>query len=502
MTDPLVDELWLLFHSLSASELRKVNRVVLQSSDAGLRKAYALLRKHSDTYESFCRQLAKAVPKGKRRSRIRRRLYTIVLDSLVTRAESHDADLRLHQTIRRCRILLERGLFHPADKLLRKGQRDAELYDRKWALAILAEMRATMHGLHESSKQPQLAGEARFQEAYLATAEYALMNKFRYQDALIVKLFNESGAIGTGREVFFPDLRAGAAAATHAPGFYLPYFGLHIEANIALLRNDIDGMYEKWNAIIQLFHAYPHLIPGHQINYFRALHFRTLMAMEKGDFDDAAKALANLRKARPRHKRSMGAWIQMYYSTLAQYAINAGDESALTEFVLQYPKILPRYGAQMEVIYKLLCRILLAVSCFILRDYPAALKWIADYLHDESADQIRKSIQVLATVRLCIYIELEDWETLERTWYATRVFLAKRIAFPKFWAICARFFPAFVEADSEGKRKDLLAAFLAESEALFAAREETNLFSIFNFRAWARARMEGRAMREVMAENV
>lgn len=500
MNEESQDDLSTLAHSLSKSEKRYIRLYLDKYDSQDLSSTFDLLFRFAAKVGHFNVELKKCFPQPKKRSKIRRRLYETMLDALVEYETNHNPELQLQEIIARCRVLLSRGLHGPLDKMLRKGLKIAEHYDLKWALAILTDLQANMHKLFKVSPKSKALGDSAYQGAYLAAQEFARLKKISYENSLMIVMFNQEGGVGEKAKDLFESIRGSAEEATQAPGFFLPYFGHHILSNFYLLRGDPVSMDNQWESIDQLFRAHPQVIKVLHVPYFRMLHFRTLMGISLLKKDLALTCLDRLREAQPKRHLLQASWFQMYYSALGQYGQHVGDTEALQRYVEGFPGGLDKHREGIEEVYILLMEMLMASCCYILGEYKQALRWIHRFLHNENVQMTKKSIQILATLRLCIYADLKDWESLEEMLSKTRTILSKEVLFPRFWEICDRYFTTLVESFSTSKHAEALETFNQEIHDLFAHPEETNVIAHFDFRSWAIARSQGLPLQDILQQ--
>ncbi|MEM7036363.1 MAG: hypothetical protein AAF570_05225, partial [Bacteroidota bacterium] len=469
------DDLLTLASSLSPSLQRYVRISLKNESPAQLNEMLHLLLRHREQPAAFTQAIAQKFPHPKRRSKLRMQLYEALLDALARYDRDQQPDLKLHRIIQHCRVLQVRGLNTSGNKLIRKGLKLARKYERKWAVAILTELRSHLGNLPSSGGDQRLAGEAMFQESYLAAREFAELSHLRYCDALMANLFNHEGAVGKNRREFFAEMKSKAQKATQRSGFIFPYLGHHLLGNIAFLEDDQPAMSATWEEVGQLFDQYPHMRVGMEHGYLRALHFRILMAISEHDGDRAGQLLGELLHARPKLARLQPLWCQTYFSSLGQFAQNLCKPEVLRQFTTTCPDQLSQFAPRMEEVYVLLIEFLMASCLYLQEAYEAALRWIHRALHSERSAMARKTREIMLLIRLCIYVALEDWDTLETMLPATRKAIARHPVFPEFWEMCDPFFMRLIR---DTRKKAVLKAFQdfeAACQAHFRQGKDQNI---------------------------
>ena len=155
----------------------------------------------------------------------------------------------------------------------------------------------------------------------------------------------------------------------------------------------------------------------------------------------------------------------------------------------------------MEDVYALLIEILMAVSFFMVGRYKESLFWIHMYLHSGRTHVARKIVQILSTLRLCLYVEMQDWDSLEVMLEKTRSLLDKQIVFPRFWEICETFFSGLIRKNDPKSFRAALEKYVDASQELFDKPAETNVISHFNFLSWGSAKLQGISMLEYICED-
>jgi len=490
------DELLLLYRSLSRTEKRYLRLYVAKQGIEDHKNILDALFRHGETTGPFSDYLEQHFPHPKKRSKLRRRLYESMLDALVEYESQHSPDLQLQQILAHARVLLARGLHGPLEKMIRKGLKLARHYDRKWALAHLADLQANMQKLFRLSPKNKTLGDSAFQGAYLAAEDYAKLQKLAYEDAIVIMMFNQEGGVGEKETSLFEHMRENAETAIRAGGFVFPYYGHHLLANLYLLRGDPLSMSGQWNAIDALFQEQPQMIQGLEASYYRMLHFQTLMGISLLKKEEARQTLNRLGDAKPARHHLQSSWFQMYFSALGQFAQNIGETAALRQYIEEYPAGYKNHRDHLELVYVLLMEMLMAVCHFILEEYTQTLRWIHRFLHNEQAGITKKSTEILSILRLCVYVEMEDWESLGDMLEKTRTLLGNKLVFPRFWAICDRYFSALVQDPSAANRGASLDVFVRECHELFAHPEEHNVIAHFDFRTWGKAKQQGISMQE------
>lgn len=501
MEEVVNDELLTLGRSLVPAEKRYLRVRIGRLCNAELNAIMDVLFSNLEAETIWQEQVTAMFPQSQVRSRARRQLYDAMLDGLGEYEMSKDPDLELGQLIQRGRVLLLRGLANSATKLLRKSMKMARRYDRKWAIAAISELQCSMQALHQSSGAGKSRGDQFYQAAYLDSRDFTWYRHLVYQDALLAKLFNQEGAIGEGNPNFLSRFREDADRAIRASGFSLPYLGHHIQANLAFLQNDHKAMNEAWEKIEYLYREQPQMIRGKEIHYFRMLHFRCLMALTKKNESEARELQEILCQAEPKNMRLKPSWFQMYYSTMGQMGTNLGDPHILERFATEFPQNYAKHREFMEDVYALLIEILMAVSFFMLGRYKESLRWIHQYLHSGKTQVARKIVQILSTLRLCVYVEMEDWDNLEMMLEKTRSLLDKQIIFPQFWDICVTFFTALTQKNDPKSLRMALEEYVKASEELFSQPVETNVIAHFNFLSWGIAKLKGVTMLEYIRKD-
>lgn len=492
MSEDTQDDLLLLARSLTQNEKRYLSLHIGKQLQPDWVQLMSNLFRHQQSEREFLAAVKSQFPLPKKRSAVRRKLYEKMLDLLVEYELAHNPDLQLQKLIQRCRVLHLRGLYTSGEVMLRKGLKLARKYDRKWALAELTELQCSMQSLHQLSPKKKQRGDALWQESYLAANEYATYRKLSYMDSVLAMTFNQQGAISEGSDPHWLAFDEIAEFASRESGFYIPYLARHIQINLATLRGQPEKMYEKWMETSKMFEEHPWMIPGNETSYLRMLHSRAIMAVSVNHKEEANEMLTLLKNAEPKRSLLKASWVQMYLYSLAQVTVRFGDKKGMETFIQLFQELVPTYRDRMEQVYVFVMEFHLVVAHMQLGAYKAAIRQVNLCLHSEDLHLLKKGIQILATLRLCLYVEIEDWDNLEQMLDKTRSFLAQKIIFPRFWALSEAFFSQLVQHNHPNAKEAAVTSFISGCEKLFYKEgDETNVIAYFDFLKWGKAVLIG-----------
>ena len=421
----------------------------------------------------------------------RNELYNLLLDTLALANTPKSGELQTYQAISRIVLLFERKLFDQCLKQIHKALKLAQQYELLGAtLEILKYKQRTLKALGQINAAVQL--HEPIQALLIQQNQLIQLSQLHFQSVQLRILLAKAR---------HPDQLAHFQSIIHLPilqqplpnHFYPEFHRLEILCNYAFVQDQLQAELLYNQALLDLFHAFPHFQKDQPLNY---LVVRTrILTIRRRLFPESF--LAELRDYRslPEHfpKQQYQAesivFIFSYNYELDTYLQQKNWPQALLLLPDMLQK-LKKYQPQVSDEFRLTCHYRAAYTYFFAQQYPDVLQHLHTVLHD-FPPTLRPDVHHVALIfQIILHYELHHQRLLLHLVQTTKYNLKKQATLYKTERIVIQALHRLAQLQTA---KASLRAFLRLRDQLleiFADPYEKRVLEIFDFLHWVQIKID------------
>lgn len=428
------------------------------------------------------------------------RLFREVLRSLHLFHRTGSVQEELREQLHHMQLLLGKGLFKEAQKMIRAGVQRAEEFQLtllkyeflKMETELAREMNfsgysvAMLRDLHEKMRtalvqaEKEREVESKSAEIYYEVARDGLIRDKKVQQEYIRKLKGiESGGEDTFRGSF-----------------------LREQSKIFLYTVSME--YEKARKhsekVLHAFQQHPHMKGEMMRSHIITLHNHAVILNNLKEYRALPEVFRELGGIRPVSSQVKNRWFYTFYNLRLTTLNEAGEFSTAQRILMEMRRRLKRGEVKFLNRQHEQTHAFSAMICSMgNRDWKAANKYCRSIISGADPAQRSDIVYVSHLLLLFIYLESGKQEMLDHAMRTVKPYLEKRKRHYLFEEHVMDFFQYLIQKGfTSGDLTTAYSSLLERSERLSKQPQESILFELFNFIAWLQSRLSGRDFGETL----
>lgn len=499
------DELHTLIHALNPSEKRYITQratIGKDGAEAVNARLFNCLAKMVTFDKEVLRREFDWKDFGTNYASRKKYLYNFILDQLDNYRTDQTVAEKVRRKIRHIRLLIDKGLYQHAYRRIRQAQK----------MALAKPLRPERYALLEMERYLIANGKAEaFSDAVLSAknAEVAavleslgLLEHLTGISQRFLAIKNQYGTLIDDAQrrlaeslIADPALETARSHPEHE--IVVLYYRIH-ELYASLTGDHREAV--RWARLsFRHWQAHPEAIPHHESRYLASLHNYINGCMLLALYSEGDRLMEILRSHKPRTPRNR----LKHFESLAGFELIRAItfQSAAAQDLRPIVDGLSALGPKLNQNFRHNLYWLLCINYFLREDYQAAIHWVRKVETEVPKSTIEKLRRMGGLFFLLIHYELGNYDLLE---YRIRNY-GQYLKGKEMYAF-ERFFLDFLASligMAPAAKKEVFRAFEVELKELLSREGEVPVLSFFDFLSWARSKVEGCAVREVIwAKNV
>lgn len=437
------------------------------------------------------------------------RLYNNILKSLDSFYANSSVDAQLFKQLHSADILINKGLYNQAEKLLHSVEKQAEKNERFY---LLMEVRQRQKVLMENTLYTQV-NQTSLEEVHQRDLEILneinRCNELWHFKSLLFHEINLKGKIRDEETILqvknvadkldTVDLNNASATAKylyhHAKGAY--YFALndlecalyHLKSNYTLLEANDAFRQDKPNFVFSLLTNLVYVSTKLKF-YAEARHYLNLLKTDFGNESSTPSLDLEIK------------YFSSRYSLELFLLCEQGSFNKAIELVPQIEEGYAKFGNNISSIRKAYIDFKIAVSYLSNGDYSKSLNWLNRILNESKIDQKQDIYCFSLLLSLIVHYELKNYDYLPYAIHSVKRYFKSRNQIYQFEALFLKLINKLSKTDNNFDLEDALVPFEAELKSLTNDPTEKVVFEYFNFHTWVKSKIARKSFTEVFESEI
>jgi hypothetical protein len=424
------------------------------------------------------------------------RLYQNILRSLDSFHTNNSKEAQLYQQLHNAEILIGKGLYKQAERLLNSCEKQAQKYEMHHQLLIVhqKQKRLLEQELYAEVKAEQI--EAMCNEEAQIIDEIATHQNLWKVKSLLFKNLNASGHVRNEEETKQLTALVKQVEKIDPNNYSIKsqYLYHHIHSAYYFAVGDIELSYHHLARNLKVleentssFHNRPNI-------YFSVLTNLTYAATRLGKYNEAEEYLSKLKELSSKQKGKTNLDIDIkYFSSWCSLQLFLWTEKAefskAIELIPEIEEGYRLYGSRIHSLRKGYIDFKIGVSYFSLGEYNEALLWINKVLNEEKIDQKQDIYCFAQLINLLLHFELKNDRFLPYAINSTKRYFKNRNLIYKFEKIFLKMISQISKTEDVFDLEEKLAPLEKELIALKEDPREQVIFEYFDFLTWVQSKL-------------
>ena len=506
MTKSGSSHLFLLIKSLSKGEKRFFKRwsgLYASERDNKYMRLFDAVDKQKVNDEKGLLKVNQDITYGKQFPVLKNYLYNQVLKCMDQYHQSNRAEIRslLHQV----EFLIEKGLYGPSEKMLRKAKQKAEQYNmphytlelfRPWEKTLIAQ-RNDVEGmkklLHEEQKTTvRLLRSREYQRLENQMYIYYLQSHGKRVEGIVKqakKILQHPLMKRTEKNMLFED-------SIYFHWIYYSFFQI---------KRDIPNSYLRGKKMLQLFHQDPANRITHVSIYLRIINNFLMSCIQLRKHEEIPPCLRSMREVKNQIRPSTETgktYFFRYANHSILYYLETGRYKEGRDAIEEIRAELTSYQKKLSDLDKSVVYVNLALFYWGLNDQRQCLDWL-NKIRSQVKVVVRDDLKIFLDVFFIIaHHEARHYDlVLSLLRSASRQLKDEKLPF-RVESLVLYFLQRIVKAQS-GEEKTVLFSELKQQLLLLAQRpSEKQAFDYFDYLSWVESKIERKTFAEIIAKKL
>ena len=407
-------------------------------------------------------------------------LYNQILKSLRIYHTEANVKSKARAALDYVDVLLQKGLFDQALKVVKKNESIFELYENFSNIVALHDYEeAILHRI--GSLSTQSVSDAFYKKRTDVLERYQNMVEYRILERQMINL-NHLSQFSIQKDKLQKIKKHRLVLENRALSFDAKFRFFQVSAMIAIYEHDYKKEAFYFKEIIALINRHPEIKEAYyKVYYFSALHNFANACLSAGDYDEMAKTVDELKELDA----------AMNYKDANLHSFRLMDEAGLhteTGDLQKFAKLIPEMEAALKKFpflpgyNKSLLIYATAMAYFICEDYRGCIKTLQNLIV-EMMNSEYKDRQAFSRIMLLVsYYEMGRFDMIDYVLNSTQRFLKRNDRYFKTEKTLLDFFRNAVrdhnisKSDFEKLKQALV--------LIFKDKDEASLLFLFDFIAW------------------
>lgn len=487
---PQKDSLLRLIHSMTKAEKRyfkiQASRHVKGNTNNYIR-LFDLLE-GMDVYE---KTKIEKVFKGERfmnnLSAAKRYLFNAITESLLHFHSKNSKIKQLKREVDKVPLLIKRGLFKEANKIIVKVKKQAKKYQ---LYPLLYDILILERNMISSSKHKERIFANIldiYDEINITLNGLKRMNQLgKYHQQLHV-IFNKQGLPTHEQKIAINAIGKLKIVndSLQSTCFKSKVLALDILSKVAYYNNDMESNYQYYRQMYHLYRDHIWLDKPKQLMVRHNYLYRCVMTERYGEMK---QILMEMQDFEGDNIDAESTFFECYYTPLLLYCRKTADFSMANTLIEEVDNGITQYQKQLKLPIKLNIISLTSVVLFIQGQYEEALDWINRLIDHPQKNVLIKIIPSSLILRLLIFLELEHYRLLEYQIRNTHRTLQNIDLYPLFCQSFLNFLKKMLQVQNSKDKIEALKTLHQELITIYP--QETPAFGVFDFIDWAESKIQ------------
>lgn len=494
------DQLFQLIKSLSKGEKRNVKLFArLQEGDKKYLQLFDVIDRQTEYDEDAVMREFEGERFLKQFSVAKNYLYNFILKTLdvYTRDSQSESFTELHQI----QILIQKGLYEQAHKIVRKARFAAESRERfQELLHLLNFERDIMKRMNKVREFEAFIGEIGEKEKEVADKIQNLMAFTHLQDQIQL-IMRKSGAARTEADLVkiktFGEnpLLLDSSMAKSQRALIRHY---NLSAEYFWFVGNISRALEMTEKAIAAYEKNAAILEEENGKYITRLANLGVLQNRAGQLDKMTETLEKLKHVKTYNRNEVLHVFERYYMFKLMYLIEHGaDPMIASSLAEEMEEKLERYHGQMSHATEFELLFLLS-SFWVNASQPSRALTLINKVLNEPKSEVRVDIQCMVRIlNLIIHFELGNRDMLESLTQAAYRFIYKRNRLFEYEKTALKFFSQVSKQNEEDFPLEALQDLKQNLEAIRTSQNEKRVMLFFDIESWVEAKLSGLKMHEV-----
>ncbi|MFK7908795.1 MAG: hypothetical protein AB8B69_26940 [Chitinophagales bacterium] len=418
-------------------------------------------------------------------------LYELLLKSLA-RFGQKTFEGKVFEKISAANVLIQKGLFAPAFKELRKGQKMAEKYE----LFELQIMLCAIEKKLLSQRQFKTKGDDTIHQLFKieqdSLEQLKNTNEYWYLTQQIVQFQIRFQKIQTEEQRKYiedftqsPKLQ-NVSLATNVKSQLCFY---QANATCQFMLGNVKEAYKINRNFLDILDATPHFLKLYAERYLATLNNMLIDSFVIGEYDVLTEGLNRLMRIAERSefksiKNIASRVFRQRYLLLINWTLRQKDFEKALEWIPEIEAGLEQFGKKIEKHHRITFYYLIAYLLFQNGRFDQALQWNNHILNDSKEDVVKEIFYFARIFNLLIHYELGNDTLLESLLPSTSKYLKSRRAVYATEKALFRFLGKLLNHVDKAEKQELTSNFRNELEELFLNPTEKRVLSYLDLRLW------------------
>lgn len=442
---------------------------------------------------------------------IRYQLAQMLFKSLRLMQEEVNREDAIRVSLKNAEVLGRRGLFDWAGETAEESYEAAIKYEYHAlaleALQLLVYFRSQGDGRHYAEKLQENLRDLEAEAALLEDEHRLFALSYR-----VLTLFRTTRSLKpeeTGSEIAALSAHPLLETPPTAPTFMSQLYFHHTHATLAYLRSGIKVAMPLFARVVDLWEneAYRHIKAERPIQYIVHLSNYLNFCIMVGEFDTCERHLRALENFRPASSDDEAEIFQNLYFLQQLLLLNRGQPEEAAKLVPAIEKGLKKYAFKINKSRLFSIRYHIILTFFSLGQFEKALTHCDILLRYGKSEQ-RRDVQLFSNIlRHISYLELGNFDALERFAVTTRNNLKRDVPAPDFERIALTHLAQLAEAYLKGHASSRLwrttlqaplVNFLKALEEYAATKPPRMPLGFEETVIWVKSKVSGRPFKDLM----
>ena len=492
-------DLYHLIKSLSKSEKRYLSLNVSEDErKKNYWKIFEVIESMGDEYdENVIIERFKGQTFTKQLHTTKNYLFNSILKQLRSFRESNSIEYKVYNRVKEIKILIDKGLFKPAESMLKKVKQLAGQYSMTEMLWTIIKLEVELV-LEKHQKNMVVDVAKLYEEGRDIIDLLKEENLFMEMDHKLFIHFRK-GNFGKKEmlwELFktFKDEPKFHHSADSA-SFYPAYLQLNMNAFYCYLNRDFEGTNQYFKKVVALWRKNDHMINLNPRKYKVCLNNYLQSSARVRNYENFEESIKEIETIPDSSFNQEGETFQMTSQLYLLYYLNTSQFKKIKAKLSEISKGLDKYEKKVNpATRKVICYNIMTF-CFVTEDYKEIAQWIERIL--ENKDKVREDIMI-ATYIINLIV---TWE-LDKTGYADNVHeqtkqKLKKIRKPLKFEKCAlRNLKRIINLANKQDLPLLLQKFIKELHSMPDEVKKTYAFE--ETELWLQARIQNRPLLQIL----
>jgi hypothetical protein len=487
------DQLFQLIKSLSKGEKRNVKLFArLQDGDKKYLALFDAIDKQEEYDEAAVMREFEGEKFLKQFSVAKNYLYNFILKTL--HIFSKDSHSELCTEIHQAQILIKKGLYDQAHKIVRRARYTAERRERFQELLHLLQFeREILKRTNQVREFEAFIGEIGERERKVLAQQQNLLEFTHLQDQIQL-VMRKSGAARTEGDLarmrtFDSNPLLNDPKSALSQRALIKHYSL--AAEYFYFVGNLGKALESTKQAVTAYESNEYVLEEENTSYIKRLANLAVLQHRTGNIEDMSRTLVKLKSVKATGRNEILLVFEKYYMFNLMYHIEYGTDPIVSEpFAVELEDKILKYSEHLSKTTEFELFFLLA-NFWVNAGKPSKGLSLINLVLNEPKTEVRIDIQCMARIlNLVIHYELGNYELLDSLVQAATRFIYKRGRMFNYERAILKFF-ASVSKSQRDEDKYLLGQLSESLSKLNSDNFEKRAMTFFDVEAWVASKIEG-----------